>query len=100
MPSILSLPTYRWRELAHLLRSKAVLMPGVMVTLANEKTKEIQTWQYKGGLRDYLDQTLHGEAVIPLFEGEGFADSASDNFAEGEGAQWCVAFYRRRAARA
>jgi topoisomerase IV subunit B len=27
-----------------------------------------------------------------LFDGEGFADSASDSFAEGEGATWCVAF--------
>ena len=57
-----------------------------------EKTKEVQTWLYKGGLRDYLMQTLHGDPVIPLFEGEGFADSQSDNFAEGEGAAWCVAF--------
>ncbi|MBC7434954.1 MAG: type IIA DNA topoisomerase subunit B [Bdellovibrionales bacterium] len=79
-------------ELAHLLRSKAVLMPGVTVTLTNEKTKDVQTWLYKGGLRDYLMQTLNGEPVIPLFEREGFADAASDNFAEGEGAQWCVAF--------
>ena len=79
-------------ELTHLLRSKAVLMPGVTVTLTVEKTKEIQTWLYKGGLRDYLMQTLHGDPVIPLFEGEGFADSQSDNFAEGEGAAWCVAF--------
>ncbi len=78
-------------ELAHLLRSKAVLMPGVTVSLVNEKTKETQTWQYKGGLRDYLMQTLTGDPVIPLFEGEGFADS-NENFAEGEGAQWCVAF--------
>jgi topoisomerase IV subunit B len=78
-------------ELAHLLRSKAVLMPGVTVTLTVEKTKETQTWLYKGGLRDYLMQTLTGDPVIPLFEGEGFADS-NDNFAEGEGAQWCVAF--------
>ena len=31
-------------ELAHLLRSKAVLMPGVTVTLFVEKTKETQTW--------------------------------------------------------
>jgi topoisomerase IV subunit B len=45
-------------ELVHLLRSKAVLMPGVSVTLLNEKTKETQTWLYKGGLRDYLMQTL------------------------------------------
>jgi topoisomerase-4 subunit B len=79
-------------ELVHLLRSKAVLMPGVTVTLVNEKAKETQSWVYKGGLRDYLMQTLHGEPVIPLFEGEGFADAQHDSFADGEGAAWCVAF--------
>ncbi|HAJ12478.1 MAG: DNA topoisomerase IV subunit B [Hydrogenophaga sp.] len=79
-------------ELTHLLRSKAVLMPGVSVTLANEKNRETQTWQYKGGLRDYLGQTLTADPVIPLFEGEGYADSKDDSFAEGEGAAWCVAF--------
>ena len=79
-------------ELVHLLRSKAVLMPGVSVSLYNEKTKETQNWLYKGGLRDYLMQSLHGDPVIPLFEGDGFADAQSDNFAEGEGASWCVAF--------
>jgi topoisomerase IV subunit B len=78
-------------ELAHLLRSKAVLMPGVTVSLVNEKTKETQSWQFKGGLRDYLTQSLTGDPVIPLFEGEGFAQN-NDTFAEGEGAQWCVAF--------
>ncbi|WP_019428628.1 DNA topoisomerase IV subunit B [Limnohabitans sp. Rim47] len=79
-------------ELTHLLRSKAVLMPGVTVTLVNEKTKETQQWQYKAGLRDYLTQTLNGDPVIPLFEGEGFADAQHDSFAEGEGATWAVAF--------
>ncbi len=79
-------------ELTHLLRSKAVLMPGVTVTLTVEKTKDVQTWSYKGGLRDYLTQTLNGELVIPMFEGEGFADNGHETFAEGEGAQWCVAF--------
>ncbi len=79
-------------ELTHLLRSKAVLMPGVSVSLLVEKTKETQTWLYKGGLRDYLTQTLPADPVIPLFEGEGFADAQSDNFAEGEGAAWCVGF--------
>ncbi len=78
-------------ELQHLLRSKAVLMPGVAVYLVNEKTRDSQSWQYKGGLRDYLMQTLPAEPVIPLFEGEGFADN-SETFAEGEGAAWCVAF--------
>jgi len=79
-------------ELTHLLRSKAVLMPGVTVTLLNEKAKDSQSWLYKGGLRDYLMQSLNGEPVIPLFDGEGFADSQSEQFAEGEGATWCVAF--------
>ncbi len=79
-------------ELTHLLRSKAVLMPGVTVLLLNEKTKETLSWIYKGGLRDYLTQTLTGDPVIPLFEGDGFADAQNDTFADGEGASWCVAF--------
>lgn len=79
-------------ELVHLLRSKAVLMPGVAVSLINEKSRDTQSWQFKGGLRDYLAQSLHGEPVIPLFEGEGFADKNNDSFAEGEGVAWCVAF--------
>ncbi len=79
-------------ELAHLLRSKAVLMPGVSVSLTHEKTRETQTWQYKGGLRDYLQQTLSGEPVIPMFEGEGYADAGHESFADGEGAAWAVAF--------
>jgi topoisomerase-4 subunit B len=80
-------------ELTHLLRSKAVLMPGVTVTLKFERSGETQTWTYKGGLRDYLNQTLIADPVIPLFEGEHYADRGeTENFAEGEGAAWCVAF--------
>ena len=79
-------------ELVHLLRSKAVLMPGVSVSLTHEKTRETQTWLYKGGLHDYLQQTLIADPVIPMFEGEGYADAAHESFAEGEGVQWCVAF--------
>ena len=94
------------QELVHLLRSKAVLMPGVTVTLMVEKAAskdaqnppnprdaETQTWLYKGGLRDYLTQGLAADPIIPLFEGEQYASgSESDNVAEGEGAAWCVAF--------
>ena len=84
-------------ELMHLLRSKAVLMPGVTVTLTVEKTgrheAEQQTWKYDKGLRDYLMQSLSADPLIPLFEGEQFASAnETENFAEGEGASWCVAF--------
>ena len=80
-------------ELTHLLRSKAVLMPGVTVTLTIEKTAEKIQWLYRGGLRDYLMQTLRAEPVMPLFESAHYAAGGeTENFAEGEGAAWCVAF--------
>lgn len=83
---------YPLGELIHLLRSKAVLMPGVSVTLVNEKNKEQQNWIYKGGLKDYLLQTLTADPVIPVFEGEQYADRHNEQFAQGEGVAWCLAF--------
>ena len=81
------------QDLVHLLRSKAVLMPGVTVSLTLEKTGATQTWLYQGGLHDYLSQGLVADPLIPLFEGEQFAgEGETENFAEGEGASWCVAF--------
>ncbi|HVL10862.1 MAG TPA: DNA topoisomerase IV subunit B [Burkholderiaceae bacterium] len=87
-------------ELQRLLRSKAVLLPGVKVTLVTEKTGDSLVWQYDQGLRGYLveslAQTSGAEPVIPMFEGEHFADPdanpAEEGFAEGEGASWVVAW--------
>jgi topoisomerase-4 subunit B len=84
-------------ELMHLLRSKAVLMPGVKVSLTIEKAgraePEQHSWLYAGGLSDYLMQALPVDPLIPLFEGERYADAGeTENFAEGEGAAWSVAF--------
>jgi topoisomerase IV subunit B len=83
-------------ELERLLRSKAVLLAGLTVTLTNEKTKQTQSWQYTEGLRGYLLETLATRAgqepIIPLYEGEQFAAAGHDTFAEGEGAQWGVAW--------
>ena len=84
-------------ELTHLLRSKAVLMPGVTVSLTVEKggdkPPETQTWAYQGGLKDYLSQGLAADPIIPLFEGAGYATGAeTENFAEGEGVAWVLGF--------
>ncbi|MDB5763346.1 MAG: parE [Herminiimonas sp.] len=83
-------------ELQRLLRSKAVLLPGVKVTLTNAKNGETQTWQYEQGLRGYLTESLaqssNAETVIPLFEGEQYASADAEGFAEGEGAAWVVAW--------
>jgi topoisomerase-4 subunit B len=82
--------------LQRLLRSKAVLLPGVEVVLINEKTGERQTWKYEDGLRGYLLEGMGGsDLLIPLFEGERFAGNAKlseETFAEGEGATWVVAW--------
>ena len=89
-------PVISQTELQRLLRSKAVLLPGVTVTLANAKTGESQTWQYNDGLRGYLTEALaqstDGETLIPLFEGAQFAGPDAEGFAEGEGAAWVVAW--------
>ena len=83
-------------ELQRLLRSKAVLLPGVKVTLVHERTGESQTWQYDQGLRGYLTESLaqgsNADLVIPLFEGEQYAGRDAEGFAEGEGAAWVVAW--------
>jgi topoisomerase-4 subunit B len=86
-------------ELQRLLRSKAVLLPGVKVTLIQEKGGEPQTWLYAQGLKGYLDEAMaqggHSPVVIPAFDGEHFADPnrpGEDSFAEGEGASWVVAW--------
>ncbi|MDB5932975.1 MAG: topoisomerase subunit [Massilia sp.] len=83
-------------ELQRLLRSKAVLLPGVTVTLTNAKSGDVQTWKYDEGLRGYLNEMLaqssSGETVIPVFEGAQYASAESEGFAEGEGAAWVVAW--------
>ncbi len=78
-------------ELLHLLRSKAVLMAGVKVTLVNEKTGDTRHWQYENGLAGYLSEALEGlELRVPMFQGEQFALADHESFAPGEGAQWVV----------
>lgn len=80
-------------EMSHLLRSKAVLLPGVTVTLTHEKTGDVQQWCYAGGLQGYLQDALADTPLlVPYFSGEQFAVAGDDVFAVGEGAQWVVAW--------
>ncbi|MFI3138138.1 MAG: DNA topoisomerase IV subunit B [Methylococcaceae bacterium] len=41
-------------KLKHVLRAKAVLCPGLMITLSSELTEEEWTWCYQDGLKEYL----------------------------------------------
>jgi len=92
-PRYFDSPAVPQAELGHLLRSKAVLLPGVKVTLKTEKTGDTRVWHYERGLLGYLTEALAGsELLIPLFEGEQYAGADHETFAEGEGAQWVVAW--------
>jgi len=98
-PKYFDSPAIPQAELQRLLRSKAVLLPGVKVTLINAKNgkeNDVQTWQYDQGLRGYLVESLaqasHADPLIPLFEGEQYASADAEGFAEGEGAAWVVAW--------
>ena len=82
-------------EMERLLRSKAVLLPGVEVSLTLEKEggPETRTWSYPDGLRSYLRESLaDAEEIVPFFEGSRYAGKPTngDTFAEGEGASWVV----------
>ena len=95
-PKYFDSPVISQVELQRLLRSKAVLLPGVTVTLTNGKTGDVQTWKYDEGLRGYLNEMLaqssSGETLIPVFEGAQYSNGETDGFAEGEGAAWVVAW--------
>ena len=60
-------PTISVSKLRHLLRAKAVLCPGLRVSLAVETDpSQNETWHYAAGLQQYLEQALGGAECIPL----------------------------------
>ena len=83
-------------DLEQLLRSKAVLLPGLKISLLDLKSGKTQHWHYAGGLRDYLDESLRRQEgqswLFPPFEGSQWIEAAHDSFAEGEGVQWAIGF--------
>ncbi|UCE75964.1 MAG: DNA topoisomerase IV subunit B [Gammaproteobacteria bacterium] len=70
--------------LKHVLRAKAVLCPGLSVTLSDEKSGEQESWQYQGGLRDYLVDALDNAVCLPP---EPFTGSLEGN---SEAAEWAL----------
>ena len=57
--------TFSVPKLSHALRAKAVLCPGLRVTLTDEKKKETTQWYYEDGIADYLADATIDCPVIP-----------------------------------
>ncbi|MFT7687808.1 MAG: topoisomerase-4 subunit B [Candidatus Azotimanducaceae bacterium] len=71
-------------RLRHLLRAKAVLCPGLIVTLVDEASGEKDEWHYEDGLCDYLLGATKGWETIPK---DPFVGTYSGN---SEAADWAV----------
>jgi topoisomerase-4 subunit B len=85
-------PNVNLAQLEFSLRSKAVLLPGVTITLMLEKSGETKSWTYPDGLRGYLAEALaEFELATPILLQEKFTRKNEGNgFAEGEGASWAL----------
>ena len=82
-------PNYDIAEIERLLRAKAVLLPGVTVSLTRRRNglPETQTWHYPDGLEGYLKTLLaEQEKTLPLLTLQNHVSgSHHGDFADGEG---------------
>lgn len=82
-------------ELTHLLRSKAMLLPGITVEFINENTGDKQVWLYKEGLKAYLQEKLQEQELVgDLFVGSNHLPATTDgeDGVAGDGASWAIAW--------
>ena len=88
-------PQYSIAELERLLRAKAVLLPGVKVSLTRpvkgQSEPQVQTWHYPQGLQSYLlDLIADSEPAVPIFAAENYIAADHDDFSAGEGASFAL----------
>ncbi|WP_028770086.1 DNA topoisomerase IV subunit B [Silanimonas lenta] len=89
-PKYFDSPKFNVRALRHLLRAKAVLCPGLKVTLFEEASGERHEWFYEDGLRDYLKGELVARGGEPdWLPAELFVGRLAK---EGERVEWAMAW--------
>lgn len=64
-PKYFDSPNFSVPRLTHALRAKAVLCPGLRITLKDEKKGETTEWYYEDGIADYLADATIDFPVIP-----------------------------------
>ncbi|MFZ3322241.1 MAG: DNA topoisomerase IV subunit B [Usitatibacter sp.] len=93
-PKYFDTATVKKQDLELVLRAKAVLLPGLEVTLTDEAKKDKRVWRYEGGLSAYLQERLEGADgyMSPVFAASSHVGADDQQFAEGEGAEWAMAW--------
>jgi topoisomerase IV subunit B len=87
-PSFFDTTQIAMNRLRHLLRAKAVLCPGLRISLQVDRggTRESEQWHYEAGLSGYLLDALAGAEIVPA---EPFCHETAGNT---EAAEWAVAW--------
>lgn len=83
-PSYFDTPKFSVPRLAHVLRAKAVLCPGLFVSFLDENSGVTLQWQYQSGLQDYLAEVLGDALTLPEEPFVGHFESAHET------ASWAV----------
>lgn len=101
-PKYFDSPKVSISQLEHLIKSKAVLLRGVTVTLSIETNEgfDERTWIYEGGLPQYLDELvgereapeISEDEPIPTISGEYYYSESNEGISKGEGAIWALSF--------
>ena len=52
---------FKMKSLMHLLRAKAVLCPGLKITLSDQKTGHQYQWEYVSGIQTYFEEACQGK---------------------------------------
>lgn len=84
-----------------LVKSKAVLLPGLTTTFIDSSVeggeRKEDVFNYSAGLLDYLTE-LSKDPLIPVISSAVYVEAGDPQFAQGEGAAWALSFYERDAA--
>lgn len=84
-------PKINLAKLSHALRAKAVLCPGLKVSLLEEASGEETAWCFEGGLADYLGEAVKDASFVPEQPFTGTFESDS------EAVEWALVWMRERA---
>ncbi len=87
-----------------LVKSKAVLLPGLNTTFRDARQGEAsavtETFNYAEGLVTFLDELSTSDALVPVVALSAYAGADDEAFAEGEGAAWAFSFFETPSAAA
>lgn len=95
-PKYFDTPEFHIPSLERLLRTKAMLLPGITTVLRVESglgfVESEKTWKYTEGMTEYLGELAEGgELVAPVFSGKRhWAERDGDQYEPGEGADWAL----------